>query len=84
MTLTIQLPENVEAALKEQANARGVSPADYVREIVERNLAASTEKQSDLPPFKTGYGMLAKYGPAPSAEEIDANRAEMFRHFAED
>ena len=84
MTLTIQLPENVEAALKEQANARGVSPADYVREIVERNLAPSAEKQPDLPPFKTGYGMLAKYGPAPSAEEIDANRAEMFRHFAED
>jgi len=28
--------------------------------------------------------MLAKYGPAPSAEEIDANRADMFRGFAED
>jgi hypothetical protein len=28
--------------------------------------------------------MLAKYGPAPSAEEIDTNRAEMFRGFAED
>jgi hypothetical protein len=83
MTLTLQLPEKLEAALKEQANARGVSPADYVREIVERNLAPSMEKQN-LPPFKTGYGMLAKYGPAPSAEEIDANRAEMFRHFAED
>jgi hypothetical protein len=25
-----------------------------------------------------------KYGPAPTAEEIDANRAEMFRHFGED
>jgi hypothetical protein len=28
--------------------------------------------------------MFAKYGPAPSAEEIDANRAEMFRNFALD
>jgi len=28
--------------------------------------------------------MFAKYGPAPSAEEIDANRADMFRHFGED
>jgi hypothetical protein len=28
--------------------------------------------------------MLANYGPAPSAEQIDANRAEMFRGFAED
>jgi plasmid stability protein len=84
MTLTIQLPEKVEAALKEQANARGVSPADYVRDIVERDLASSIENQPSGPPFKTGWGMLAKYGPAPSAEEIDANRAEMFRHFAED
>lgn len=83
MTLTIQLPENLEVSLKEQANARGVSPADYVLDILERNLAPSMEKQN-LPPFKTGRGMLAKYGPAPSAEEIDANRGEMFRHFAED
>lgn len=84
MTLTIQLPEQLEAALKEQANAHGVSPAEYVRDIVERNLASALESQPSGPPFKTGRGMLAKYGSAPSAEEIDANRAEMFRHFAED
>jgi hypothetical protein len=35
-------------------------------------------------PFETGYGMLAKYGPAPSAEEIDENRRDMFRNFAQD
>jgi len=28
--------------------------------------------------------MLAKYGPAPSAEEIDENRKDMFRGFGED
>jgi hypothetical protein len=28
--------------------------------------------------------MFAKYGRAPSAEDIDANRAEMFGGFAED
>ena len=28
--------------------------------------------------------MLAKYGPAPSAEEIDENRRDMFRGFAQD
>jgi len=40
---------------------------------------------SELPaaPFKSGRGMFAKYGEAPSAEEIDANRAEMFRCFGE-
>lgn len=33
-------------------------------------------------PFETGYGMLAKYGDAPSVDEIDENRREMFRNFA--
>jgi hypothetical protein len=28
--------------------------------------------------------MLAKYGKAPSAEEIDENRREMFRDYAKD
>jgi len=83
MTLTVQLPDKLEEALKEQANARGVSPADYVRDIIERELA-SPHGEASGPPFKSGRGLLAKYGPAPSAEEIDANRAEMFRHFAED
>jgi hypothetical protein len=42
------------------------------------------KKSSSIKPFKSGYGMLAKYGPAPSAEEIDENRREMFRGFASD
>ncbi len=84
MTLTIQLPEQLEAALKAQANANGLSPADYVRDVLERELAFSLKEEAPGPPFKTGRGLLAKYGPAPSAEEIDANRAEMFRNFAED
>jgi plasmid stability protein len=84
MTLTIELPDKLEAALKVEANAHGVSPAGYVRDMLERQLASSIENQTSGPPFKTGCGVLAKYGSAPSAEEIDANRAEMFRHFAED
>jgi hypothetical protein len=28
--------------------------------------------------------MWAKYGPAPSAEDIDENRREMFQNFAKD
>jgi plasmid stability protein len=84
MTLTIQLPDKLDIALKEQANAHGVSPAGYVRDMLVRELGSSLEDQPSGPPFKTGFGILAKYGPAPSAEEIDANRAEMFQHFAED
>ena len=82
--MIIELPERLEAALKVQANAHGVSADGYVREVLERDLAPSLEAQSSDVPFRTGRGMFAKYGQAPSAEEIDANRADMFRNFGED
>jgi len=82
--MTIELPEDLSAALKAQANAHGVSADGYAREVLERDLAASVEGESSGVPFKTGRGMFAKYGQAPSAEEIDANRADMFRNFGED
>jgi hypothetical protein len=84
MTLTIQLSEKLEAALRAQANACGVSADGYVRNLLERDLAPSLGDEVPGPPFKTGRGMFAKYGAAPSSEEIDANRAEMFQRFAED
>jgi plasmid stability protein len=82
--MTIQLPEDLGAALKVQANAHGVSADGYARKVLERDLASSLEAESSGVPFKTGRGMFAKYGQAPSAEEIDANRADMFRNFGED
>jgi plasmid stability protein len=82
--MTIELPEELGAALKVRANAHGVSVTSYAREILERDLAASLEERSSDVPFKTGRGMFAKYGAAPSAEEIDANRADMFRNFGDD
>ncbi len=81
--MMIEIPEKLGAALKVQANAHGVSAEGYAREVLERDVAASLEAQSGVP-FKMGRGMFAKYGQAPSAEEIDANRAEMFRNFGED
>jgi hypothetical protein len=83
MDVTIHLPDELEPALKAQASAQGVSPDGYVQKLVERDLAASLDDHTAGPPFKTGRGILGKYGPAPSAEEIDANRAEMFRNFGE-
>jgi plasmid stability protein len=82
--MTIELPEELGAALKVQASAHGVSTDGYVREVLERDLAAAQQAQLSGIPFKTGRGMFAKYGQAPSAEEIDANRADMFRNFGED
>jgi plasmid stability protein len=79
----IELPEKLEAALKVQANAHGVSLEGYVCEILEHDLASALEDQPSGAPFKAGRGMFAKYGQAPSAEEIDAIRADMFQNFGE-
>ncbi len=81
--MVIELPEELEPALKMQANAHGVSVDGYVRTIIEREPGPSISSPSQPRPFKTGRGVCAQYGPAPSAEEIDANRAEMFRNFGE-
>jgi len=82
--MTIQLPQELEVAVKVQANARGVSPETYVREILERNLEKPFEAESPTIPFKDGYGMWAKYGISLSEEEIDENRADMLRNFGEE
>jgi hypothetical protein len=78
--MTIVLPEELEIAVKVQANARGVSPDVYVREVLERDVEKLHKPESNKP-FKSGLGMWAKYGISLSAEEIDENRAEMFKNF---
>jgi plasmid stability protein len=60
--ITIEHPEKLGAALKVQANAHGVSPDGYVREILERDLASSPETQSSGVPFKTGRAMFRNFG----------------------
>ena len=81
MSLIIDPSKELEAALKSHARAEGLDPSEYARRLLER--ALGVEEQPPGPPFKTGRGLFAKHGPAPSAEEIDANRAEMFRGFGE-
>ncbi len=78
MTITIELAEEQVAALEARALAEGLSLEGWLRKL------ANGETEPRRKPYKTGYGMLAKYGPAPSAEEIDENRREMFRGFGED
>jgi plasmid stability protein len=82
--MVIEIPDELEVALKVQANAHGVSPAGYVREALERELAPALAPRAAVVPFKTSFGILVKYGPAPTAEEIDENRKDMFRTFGED
>jgi hypothetical protein len=72
----IELPDNQAAALKAKAAAQGLTLTAWLGKL------ADTEVKPK--PKKSAYGLLAKYGPGPSAEEIDENRREMFRGFGED
>ena len=83
MTLTIEVSDALEAVLKAQAQAQGVTAASYARRILEEALFKREAGQT-FKPKKSAYGLLAKYGPGPSEEDIDENRRDMFRGFAED
>lgn len=80
MTLTIDLPDDLEAALKACAHAEGVSAVGYARNVLQQAL---TGKNQPLKPRKSAFGLLVQYGPGPSEEEIDENRREMFKGFGE-
>jgi len=75
----IEIQDDQAAALKARAAAQGVTLKAWLGKLAEESATASPRK-----PLKTGRGMLAKYGPAPSAEEIDENRQDMFRGFGQD
>jgi len=72
----IEIPDIQAMALKTKAAAQGLTLEGWLEKLAE---------DPPLPrkPLKTGRGMFAKYGSAPSAEEIDANRKDMFRGFGE-
>ena len=76
----IELPDDQAAVLKAKASAQGLTLQAWFASLAEEELRANLTQT----PFKTGRGLLAKYGPSPSAQEIDENRQEMFRHFGQD
>lgn len=82
MTITLRLEPQEEAKLIAAAQARGLSTDALVRAALDRILAETPDKPAK--PKKSAYGLLAKYGPGPTEEEIDGNRREMFRGFGED
>ena len=82
MNLTIEIPDALDAALRAKARKHGVSESGYARQVLEQALGETTPRKRN--PKKSAYGLLAQYGPGPSAEEIDENRRGMFRGFAED
>ena len=78
-TLQIDLPDHQAASLQAIAASHGLTLSAWLGKLAEEAAVPAVRK-----PLKSGRGMFAKYGPAPSAEEIDANRQEMFRNFAQD
>jgi hypothetical protein len=86
MHVTIDLSEQNAATLEAQARAAHMPKESYLRELVERALhgqPVETEHGQRLKPKKSAYGLLAKYGPGPTEQEIDENRREMFSGFGE-
>jgi hypothetical protein len=82
MTITLPLQPQEEARLVALAREKGVSPDELVREVIGKALGIGSEGAGKAK--KSAYGLLVQYGPGPSEEEIDENRREMFRGFAED
>ena len=77
--VVIEISDELEASVKAQAQARGLPPDLYVREVLQ-----SAVKPEPKLPLKTGFGMWAEYGVNISDEDIAENRADMFRNFGED
>ena len=78
MTLVVELADEQVAALRAKAAAEGLSLEGWLGKMADSGV------EPPLKPLKSAYGILAKYGPGPSAEEIDENRREMFKGFGED
>ncbi len=79
MTITLPLQPQEEATLLAVARAKGMSANALVHEAIlaEAPIDAGEKKEATL----SVRGILSKYGPAPSAVEIDQNRVEMFANF---
>jgi hypothetical protein len=62
---------------------RQLSPLDRVRlvEQVMEIVKVDVEERQPKKPRRSLYGVLAEFGPAPSAEEIDEVRREMWGNF---
>jgi hypothetical protein len=81
MSINLPLEPHKEALLVALAQSKGLSPDDLVREAIDKILAEAPAALPLKEPTRSLRGLFTKYGPAPSAEEIDENRADMFANF---
>jgi hypothetical protein len=81
MTITLPLEPRKEAKLIALAQERGVTADELVRAAIDEIIGDVPDAGARKEPSLSLRGLLSKYGSAPSAEEIDQNRAEMFASF---
>jgi hypothetical protein len=81
MTITLPLEPEKQAKLTAVAQSKGMTADDLVSEVIDKIISEAPETTSPKEPTHSLRGLLAKYGPAPSAEEVDQNRAEMLANF---
>jgi hypothetical protein len=75
----IEIANDQAVKLQAKAAAQGLTLKAWIEKLAEESPEPPLRKA-----LETGRGMLAKYSRAPTADEIDENRREMFRGFAED
>jgi hypothetical protein len=63
MSLTIDLPEDQQAALTAKARAQGLSPEDYVRQVLQHELGPPTV-------FEQGLGLFGSPEEAALLDEV--------------
>jgi hypothetical protein len=80
--MIVEISDELEAAVRRQAETSGVAPEEYVRDAVKRSLPQLLE--GAIGSTRSGRGMWTKYDFTLSKQDIDENRAEMLRNFGED
>jgi hypothetical protein len=81
MTITLPLEPQKEAKLIAVAESKGMTANELLSQAIDKIIADAPEATTHKEPTISLRGLLAKYGTAPSAEEINQNRADMFRNF---
>lgn len=78
MTLTIQLPDEQEAALKARARAKGVSAEQYAIEVLKRELASGGPPRRHISEALRG---IMSDVPAELLEALPADGASEHDHY---
>ena len=76
---SIEIPDEQAIALTAIAQAQGLTLAAWLLKMAGAPLPGAPQK-----PFETSRGVLAEFGSAPSLEDFQQNRREMFGHLAKD